>query len=81
MWLKILIIILFIALVISLFTGLNFLIKDQGSTRRTWHALGVRLGLAALLMGLLFYGVYTGQLGSNAPWDMRLVAPPQEGSQ
>ncbi|MGJ8687147.1 MAG: DUF2909 domain-containing protein [Spongiibacteraceae bacterium] len=71
MWLKVVIIILFIALVISLFSGLVFLMKDKGSTMRTWHSLGVRLILAASLMGFLLYGVYTGQLGSKAPWDQR----------
>lgn len=73
MWLKIVIMILFVALVISLFSGLFFLLKDQGKTMRTWNSLGVRLILATLLMGFLFYGVYTGQLGSNAPWDQRYL--------
>ncbi len=73
MWLKVVIMILFVALVISLFSGLFFLLKDQGKTMRTWNSLGVRLILATLLMGFLFYGVYTGQLGSNAPWDQRYL--------
>lgn len=71
MWLKIVIVILFIALLISLFSGFFFLIKDQGSTFRTWNSLTVRLTLAALLMGFLIYGVYSGKLGSHAPWDAR----------
>lgn len=73
MWLKVVIVILFIGLVISLFSGLALLMKDQGKTMRTWHSLSVRLILATLLMGFLFYGVYTGQLGSNAPWDQRYL--------
>lgn len=73
MWLKIVIVVLFIALVISLFSGLAFLIKDQGKTMRTWHSLSVRLAIAVLLMGFLIYGVYTGQLGSKAPWDQRYL--------
>ena len=82
MWLKVVIVILFIALVISLFTGLTFLIKDRSEEQRssrTWNALTVRLILASLLMGFLFYGVFTGQLGSNAPWDARYadkLSPP-----
>jgi uncharacterized membrane protein len=71
MWLKTVIIILFIALVISLFSGLVFLMQDQGRGRRTWNSLTVRLILTGLLFGFLFYGIYTGQLGSNAPWDSR----------
>lgn len=75
MWLKVVIVILFIALVISLFTSLSFLLKDRAAgnqdSHRTWNALTVRLVLAALLIVFLFYGVFTGQLGSNAPWDAR----------
>lgn len=76
MWLKVVIVFLFIALVISLFTSLSFLIKDQAAgnndnSRKTWNALTVRIVLAALLVSFLFYGIFTGQLGSNAPWDAR----------
>jgi len=69
MWLKAVIVVLFFALVVSLFSGFVFLMKDEGATRRTWNSLTVRLCLAALLMGFLIYGIYTGQLGSKAPWD------------
>ena len=73
MWLKIIIVVLFVALIISLFNGFFALMKDQGSTMRTWNSLTVRLVLAVLLMACVFYGVYTGQLGSKAPWDARYV--------
>lgn len=69
MWIKVVIVLLFIALLISLGSGYVFLIKDKGTTRRTWHSLSVRLILATLLMGFLVYGVLSGQLGSKAPWD------------
>lgn len=75
MWIKVVIVLLFIALVVSLFSGLVFLMKDKGGAYRTWSSLSVRLVLAALLMGFLIYGVYTGRLGSNAPWDAELAAP------
>lgn len=75
MWLKAVIVVLFIALLASLFSGYFFLIKDKGKTMRTWNSLGIRLMLAVLLMGFLIYGVYTGQLGSRAPWDARLASP------
>lgn len=78
MWIKVIIVLLFIALVVSLFSGYIFLLKDKGTTRRTWHSLSVRLTLAALLMGFLIYGVYTGQLGSKAPWDAQLANPTAE---
>jgi hypothetical protein len=73
MWLKIIIVILFVALVISLFSGFFMLMKDKGSTMRTWNSLTLRLVLAAMLMSTIVYGVYTGQLGSRAPWDARYM--------
>ena len=78
MWIKVIIVLLFIALVTSLFSGYAFLLKDKGTTYRTWHSLTVRLILAVLLMGFLIYGVFTGQLGSKAPWDAQLAHPTAE---
>jgi hypothetical protein len=75
MWIKVIIVFLFVALLISLSSGFVFLVKDRGNTQRTWYALSVRLVLAALLMGFLIFGIYTGRLGSNAPWDARHFAP------
>jgi ABC-type arginine transport system permease subunit len=71
-WLKIAIIALFVALLINLGGAYWFLIRDRATgRRRTWYSLGVRLVITVLLMGLLIVGLYTGQLRSNAPWDMR----------
>lgn len=69
--LKALIVILMVALVASLGSGFYYLMLDQGdkSKRRTFHSLGVRLTLAAALMGVVIYGVATGQLGNRNPWD------------
>ena len=78
MWIKVVIVLLFIALVVSLFSGYVFLLKDKGTTYRTWYSLTVRLILAALLIGFLIYGVYTGQLGSKAPWDAQRATPTAE---
>lgn len=74
MWLKVVIVFLFIALTASLFTGLGFLIKNQGQDqegRAVWYSLSVRLILAGLLLGFIAYGIYTGQLHSQAPWDQQ----------
>jgi len=69
--LKAAIVLLMLALVASLGSGFYFLMMDQGdkNKRRTFHSLGVRLGLAASLMGLIIYGVASGQLGNRTPWD------------
>lgn len=78
MWLKLLIIIVFLGLLISLGSGLTFLFKDQDKpgSRRTWNSLSIRLALAVVLMVLIVYGVYTGQLRSQAPWDHQPSAAP-----
>ena len=74
MLLKATIVILFIAVVISLFGGLRFLVKDLGgdNKKRLLYALGIRITLAALLLGTIIYGAYTGQINSTAPWDKKL---------
>ena len=71
---KIIIVVLFIGLVISLTSSFVFLIKDaQSQKKRTLYTLGIRIILASLLMGTIFYGLATGHLGSNAPWDKKIT--------
>ena len=73
MLLKVIIIILFIGVIASLFGGLNFLVKDMGNAnKRVLYALGIRIGLAVLLIACVGYGTYSGQLNSTAPWDRQL---------
>ena len=73
MLLKVVIILLFIAVLVSLTSGLYFLMKDLGNSRkRTLYALGVRITLATLLLAAITYGFVTGQLSSQAPWDKKL---------
>jgi len=72
MWLKTAIIIVFVALLLSLGSGLVFLFKDRGEGKRTMYALGIRVTLAATLMALITYGVLSGQLQSQAPWGKQL---------
>lgn len=73
MTIKIIIIVLFIGLILSLTAGLNFLLRDQGNdSKRTVYALGIRVSLAALLLITIGYGFATGQLKSQAPWDKTL---------
>ena len=74
MWIKPVIVILFILLLISLGSGLVFLVKDQGQTRRTLHSLGIRVTLAVTLMAVIGYGFYSGQLHAKAPWDAAISA-------
>lgn len=71
MLLKVVILILFIAVVVSLTSGLIFLLKDMNvpESKRGLYALGVRITLAATLMATIAYGIQTGQLKNKAPWD------------
>lgn len=77
MLLKVIIVILFIAVVASLSSGLLFLLKDMNvpNSKRTLYALGIRVTLAISLMAVIAYGLQTGQLTSTAPWDRQLPAP------
>jgi|TARA_B110000116_G_C16255633_1_gene324261 hypothetical protein len=60
---KYFILFLIIAMLISLFSGAVFLIKDGGSSKRTVHSLGVRVSIAVVLFSTLIYGFLTGQIG------------------
>lgn len=65
MWLKVIIVILFIANVLALGGALFTLLNDmgQGGKSRTVNLLLIRVSLAALLLVFVAYGFYTGQLG------------------
>ncbi len=77
MLIKVLIIIFLLALLASLGRGFYFLMIDQGDIRKRhlFHSLGVRLGFAAALMALVVYGLSTGQLRSQAPWEVERALP------
>ena len=66
--LKAAIVVLLIATVISLFSGLFFLVKDDSSSNRLVIALSVRVALAAATVGLIAWGFYSGQLVSHTTW-------------
>jgi len=66
--LKAAIVFLLLATLVSLFSGLFFLVKDQGRSSRVVNALTVRVSLAALTLALIAWGFYSGQLASHAPW-------------
>ncbi|MCJ1886143.1 twin transmembrane helix small protein [Pseudomonas sp. NY15181] len=66
--LKAAIVLLLLATVVSLFSGLFFLVKDEGHGSRVVNALTVRVILAALTIALIAWGFFSGQLSSPAPW-------------
>lgn len=61
MWVKVIIVIVFIGIVASLASGLYYLVSDKGDSRRTLRALTLRIGLSiglfAFLMILVGLGV------------------------
>lgn len=66
--LKAAIVLLLLATLISLFSGLFFLVKDEGKTSRLVNALTVRVTLTALTVALIAWGFYSGQLVSHVRW-------------
>lgn len=77
---KVVIVILFIAVIASLTSGLVFLLKDMNvaESKRTLYALGIRITLAATLMGVIAYGIQSGKLANTAPWDRPHTAAPAQ---
>lgn len=68
--LKLLILVLFFAILLSLASGLFFLLKpaSQESSLRLLSSLKLRITLTALLLICLIYGFTSGVLQSQAPW-------------
>ena len=66
--LKAAIALLLVATVVSLFSGLFVLVKDEGNSNRLVTALTVRVTLAVITVGLIAWGFFSGQLVSYAPW-------------
>lgn len=51
---KILIIIIFLGIIVSMGSALFFLIKDKGQSKRTLQALTIRIVVSVALFALLF---------------------------
>ena len=60
MLIKSLIVLVLIAILISLFSGMIFLVKDNGKSKRTVTALTVRIVLSGALFILLMVAFATG---------------------
>ncbi len=60
--LKILVLVLLAAIVVSLFSGLFFLNRDQGGSNRMVRALTVRVTLSVLLFLILLIAWRTGAI-------------------
>jgi hypothetical protein len=60
MLIKILIVVVLVAIVLSLFSGLFHLVKEEGEPKRLVNALTVRIALSVALFILLFIAWYAG---------------------
>ena len=66
MWIKIIIVLVFIGIVASLGSGLFYLVNDKGDSRRTLRALTWRIGLSIGLFIFLMVGYYFGWFQPNS---------------
>ena len=62
---KFVVILLLCFVIISLFTGLYFLVKDKGQSNRTVNALTVRIGLSVLAIIIVLIAGATGMIEMN----------------
>ena len=62
---KIVVGLLLLGVIISLFSGLFFLVKDDSSSRRTAKALTFRVGFSVAIVVLVLLLLATGQLQLN----------------
>lgn len=62
---KFIVLLILIFVLISLFSGLYFLVKDKGQTKRTVNALTIRIGLSVLIIVVLLIAAATGVIEFN----------------
>ncbi len=63
--LKIVIVVLMLAVVVSLFSGLFFLIRDGGKTNRVLNSLALRVALSIALLAVILISLWQGGLTLN----------------
>ena len=59
---KILLFVILVAILLSLASGMTFLIKDEGKGERVLNSLKLRISLSVLLFALLVMGIKFGWL-------------------
>ena len=63
---KLVLIIILLAVLVSLGSGLWFLAKDDQGTARVLSALKIRVFLSAVLIGFLIFGYYQGWISPHS---------------
>ena len=78
---KVIVLLLLGFVVVSLFSGLFFLVKDKGQTNRTVNALSVRIGLSILAIVVVMIAGATGVIELNpSPLSARSGEPASGGA-
>ena len=65
LFVKFIVMILLLFVMVSLFSGLFFLVKDKGQTRRTVNALTLRIGLSIAIIVVIIIAAATGLIELN----------------
>jgi len=66
LFVKFIVLLLLAAVLVSLFSGLYFLVKDKGQTKRTVTALTIRIGLSVLAIVVILIAAATGVIEFNS---------------
>ena len=65
LFVKFIVILLLCFIIVSLFSGLFFLVKDKGQTNRVVNALTLRIGLSVLAIVIIIFAAATGMIELN----------------
>lgn len=68
MWLKVIMVVLIIAMLLSLSGALVALFKNEAGSNKMAKLLTLRVSLAVMIVLVLVYGYLTGELTQGAPW-------------
>ena len=63
---KLIVVLIFLGILVSLASGLLFVVKDKGDSDRAVKALSVRIGVSVVLFALLFLLWWTGVIEPHA---------------
>ncbi len=63
---KLIIVLIFLAILVALFSGMFFMIRDRGDSTRNVKSLSIRIGLSLALFALLIILYLTGVIHPNA---------------
>ena len=71
MWIKLAVIVLFIAVVISLSVGFYFLLTEKTNSTKLLNSLKIRISLTVLIMVIIVCAWLHGDIHSQTPWLFR----------